>query len=103
MEKGVSTSGLLGERLMTDSDPRRNTAAQKTWLYNDDPALSYKINGVPRSAVVKDRSLSLPSEVAADCPESVNHNYRRHALITGDLSTRSGRARAGVFLDEFAH
>lgn len=42
IEKGVSTSGLLGERLMLSQDPQTNTLVQRQWLYNDDPALKYR-------------------------------------------------------------
>jgi hypothetical protein len=42
IEKGVSTSGLLGERLMLSDDPQRNSLVQRVWLYNDDPALKYR-------------------------------------------------------------
>lgn len=99
-ERGVSTSGLLGERLMLTEDPKWNTMAQKSWLYSDDPALMYKINGVPRARPVTDRSLTLPCELLNDIPQSSWNNHRR-AILTGDLSTSTGRMRAGVFLDEF--
>jgi hypothetical protein len=42
IEKGVNTSGLLGERLMVSDDPQRNSLVQRKWLYYDDPALNYK-------------------------------------------------------------
>lgn len=42
IEKGVSTSGLLGERLMLSKDPQLNSVVQRKWLYNDDPALNYR-------------------------------------------------------------
>jgi hypothetical protein len=42
IEKGVNTSGLLGERLMLSDDPQRNSLVQRKWLYCDDPALNYK-------------------------------------------------------------
>ena len=42
IERGVNTSGLLGERLTLSPDPQRNTLVQKKWLYSDDPALTYK-------------------------------------------------------------
>jgi hypothetical protein len=42
IEQGVSTSGLLGERLMLGEDPQRNSFAQRVWLYANDPALNYK-------------------------------------------------------------
>lgn len=83
-EKGVSTSGLLGERLMLDDEPKRNTLAQKSWLYSQDAALAYKINGVPRAPPVTDRSITLPCELNGDRPQT--HNTRRLAVLTGNPS-----------------
>jgi hypothetical protein len=37
IERGFATSGATGERLLTDSDPQKNTAAQRSWLYSEDP------------------------------------------------------------------
>ena len=59
VEKGVSTSGLLGEKLMIGSDPQRNSKAQRSWLYCDDPALGYKLNGVPVAYMPNDVSLAI--------------------------------------------
>jgi hypothetical protein len=47
LEQGVSTSGLLGERLMLSDDPQYNSFVQRTWRYSDDPSLFYRHNGVP--------------------------------------------------------
>lgn len=84
---------------MLEDEPKRNTLAQKSWLYSEDAALAYKINGVPTAPPVTDRSITLPCELNGFRPQT--HSARRLALLTGDLKTRTGRARAGVFLDEF--
>ena len=48
-EKGVSTSGLLGERLMLSKDPKYNSFAQRSWLYSEDPALNYRVTHLNNS------------------------------------------------------
>lgn len=101
VERGVSTSGLLGERLMKGDDPKRSTHVQRSWLYHDDPALHYKIHGKPSAEPVLDRSLILPSERGVGGMPAIGADNRRRMILTGDLSTNSGKMRAGVFLDEF--
>jgi hypothetical protein len=43
-EKGMSTSGMAGEVFKTNSDPQQNTAAQRSWVYGTDPAITIKNN-----------------------------------------------------------
>lgn len=47
-EKGIAASGLLGEQLNISMEPSKNTFVQRTWLYDDDKALYYKVNGIPK-------------------------------------------------------
>mmetsp|Transcript_18065 Transcript_18065/g.30348 ORF Transcript_18065/g.30348 Transcript_18065/m.30348 type:complete len:219 (-) Transcript_18065:131-787(-) len=54
MEKGVSTSGLLGERLTLHDDPQYNSFVQRTWLYNKDPSLYYARDGVPKYEIPRE-------------------------------------------------
>lgn len=98
-EKGVSTSGLLGERLSLDPDPKRNSLAQRAWLYNPDPALNYKINGVPVAEMPNDMSLAVGNEFSGE--KFLGWNYQRKAVLTGDILSASGQMRAGVFLDDY--
>ena len=51
LEKGLSASGLIGERFMVSNDPRLDSKSQRSWLPYDDPALKYKENGVPVAQV----------------------------------------------------
>lgn len=53
LEKGISASGLLGERLGPGS------FVQRSWLPYDDPALLYKVNGVPVAFMPNDVSIDL--------------------------------------------
>jgi len=100
-ERGVSTSGLLGERLMTSEEPKKNTLAQKSWLYHDDPAVQYKLHGGPESRPVRDLSLRLPGEdYSMSGPNYPITGHGRRAILTGDLYTKTGQLRAGVFMDD---
>lgn len=80
-EKGVSTSGLLGERLNLDKDPKRNSLAQRSWLYNPDPALNYKIHGAPVAEMPNDVSLAIGGEFSGE--KFAGWTYGRKAVLTG--------------------
>ncbi len=73
---------MLGERLSLGPDPKNNTLVQKSWLYCQDPALAYKINGVPKAAPVTDRSITLPTELAGG-KSQFQWNNPRKAILTG--------------------
>lgn len=46
-ERGLGGSGLSGEAFRTASNPACNSFAQRSWLYADDPSLTYRRDGVP--------------------------------------------------------
>mmetsp|Transcript_20366 Transcript_20366/g.29248 ORF Transcript_20366/g.29248 Transcript_20366/m.29248 type:complete len:240 (+) Transcript_20366:131-850(+) len=56
-ERGIAASGLLGEKLCLSEEPSRNTFVQRTWLYDDDKALHYKVAGIPQATDVTENSL----------------------------------------------
>lgn len=100
-EKGVSTSGLCGERLMLTDEPKKNTLAQKSWLYSDDPAVMYKIHGRPDAPIVTENSLTLPAELNNDQSYyDVNKSHARRYVISGDIISKTGDQRARIFLDD---
>ncbi|RYY84382.1 hypothetical protein EON63_09335 [archaeon] len=111
-EKGVSTSGLSGERLLLSDDPRTNTLAQRAWLYTDDPALQVKIAGRPKvqlTADITQMSLQIGNpEVDEDNlavsarhhPYQEEAHYGRRMIVSGGVLTKSGYSRSGVFLDD---
>ncbi len=83
-ERGVATSGLSGERLNLDDDPKRNSFADRAWLYYDDPALKIRYNGRPVAEPVTELSLTLPSEVRGEKSNyDPNANHGRKYYITG--------------------
>jgi hypothetical protein len=67
---------------MLGDDPKQNTLAQKSWLYVDDAAVNYKINGFPKAIPVTDRSLVLPSDINTEVPP-IHWNHHRKAVLTG--------------------
>ena len=58
VDRGCATSGLLGEKLNLSRDLSRNSLIQRSWLHCDDPAMGYKIKGVPKAE--PPTGLSLP-------------------------------------------
>jgi hypothetical protein len=98
VDRGVSTSGLLGERLNDGDDVSRNSIVQRSWLYNDDPALGYKLNGKPEAVMPNDVSLPIGEDSSNIVQPGWVHG--RKAVLTGDPLSKSGSQRAGIFMDE---
>lgn len=98
VDKGVATSGLLGERLNNGNDVSRNSIVQRSWLYNDDPALGYKLNGKPEAFMPNDVSLPIGEDPSNIVQPGWVHG--RMAVLTGDPLSKAGAQRAGIFMDE---
>lgn len=82
LEKGVATSGLIGERLMVSDDPKMNSFCQRSWLPTDDPALQIKKNGRPVSASNTQVTLLIGSNNSE--AEFTGWNHGRKSVITGN-------------------
>eukprot|EP01036_Dinobryon_divergens_P024812 gene24812-33293_t len=99
LEKGVATSGLIGERLMVSDDPKMNSFCQRSWLPTDDPALQIKKNGRPVSASNTQVTLLIGSNNSE--AEFTGWNHGRKSVITGDVMTLARTAKPGsLFYDE---
>ena len=83
VEKGVSASGLTGERLCTIEDPTRNSFVQRSWLPCDDPALTYKVNGLPEAYMPNDVSLAVGS-----AENAVKPGWVHGRIMPGPMSKR---------------
>ena len=83
LEKGVATSGLIGERLMVSDDPKMNSFCQRSWLPIDDPALQIKKNGRPISASNTQVTLLIGTNNSAT--EFTGWNHGRKSVITGSF------------------
>lgn len=91
------TDGLIGEKLSLSGDPSRNSFVQRSWMFRDDPALMHRIQKMPEPS--KPDGTSLPigeSNGAID----THWNHGRRAVLTGDVLTRTGASRAGIFMDD---
>jgi hypothetical protein len=83
-EHGVATSGLGGERLNLDTDPKKNSFAQRSWMYCNDPALQIRQEGRPKAEIVLDLSLTMPAELKGDKSDyDPNANHGRKYILTG--------------------
>jgi hypothetical protein len=65
---------------MSSQDPKQNSHAQRSWLYNKDISLDYKVNGVPVAHMPTDVSLAL-GDNAND--KFAGWTYGRKAILTG--------------------
>lgn len=98
-EQGLNASGLNGERMSLGTDPKNNSFAQRSWLYTDDPALTIKMRGRPTAKRPEGLSLDVGEEYTSGGTFK-GWNYGRKAILTGDLNTKTGRERAGLYLDD---
>jgi hypothetical protein len=95
VEKGVDAAGLIGERLCTLEEPTRNSFIQRSWLPYDDPALEYKLNGLPEATMPNDVSLAIGKE-GADKPE-IHWNHGR--IMPGPMSKQFKDAGPVIFIE----
>ena len=99
IEKGIATSGVIGEVFKQGLDPQRNTACQRSWMYQEDPMLHYKLNGLPPNKPHENTSITM----VAQRSERYNpfEKNQRHASITKQSATvgvpNPGR---NIYLDE---
>jgi hypothetical protein len=93
-ERGVKTSGLLGEQFNDGDDLGRNNFVQRAWLTAPDPALDYRKFGVPQSAAPEGMSLVI-GEAGGFDPTAF---HGRTAEITGNLIMN--KKGPSVFEDE---
>lgn len=110
VERGTSCSGLLGERLQLDKEPRINSLVQRSWMYCDDPALMYKINGIPKATMPNDVSLAIGYDKSAPPPVDNRSNesekqpwswhHERKSTITAEPTARSLGIGRRVFMDD---
>lgn len=96
LEKGISASGLLGERLQLSTEPTRNSFVQRSWLPYDDPALLYKVNGKPEAYMPNDVSLDIGSHTNV---VKVGWDHGRKAVFTGGPLAKASKS-SGIWMDD---
>lgn len=85
VEKGLLASGLLGETLNSSLEPSKNTFVQRVWLYDDDKALYYKINGIPKAAPASETSLQVGEVDLLSSEDKLNLLDKSHGRKDCDL------------------
>ena len=95
MEKGINSSGLLGERLQVSEEPTRNSFVQRSWLPYDDPALLFKINGKPEAFMPNDVSLDVGNQ-----NQSRQIHWQNGRKFAANPLSKSRRGTTSVFMDD---
>jgi len=98
IERGVSTTGLSGEKLFLTQNLGRNTLIQRTWMYQGDPALKYKIEGIPASFAPKEVTLTIGEVEGQGLIVPPGANFRRKQQITATPLSR-GVPCGKIFMD----
>lgn len=72
---------LVGERANAEEDPRRNTAIQRSWMYADDPALFYALNGIQSN----EDEAGQQSSVNVSFPDRIQDSDEKDSLRTNRI------------------
>ena len=100
--KSNQPRGLSGEVWKDGSDPQNSTLAQRAWMYGEDPAIKYKLNGYPvlRPEDVEQASVAL----GVRAPYNPEGDFKRRAKITKCSDVRGSNNRPGlnIWMDEVA-
>jgi len=93
---------LAGEVWKDGSDPQKSTLAQRSWMYQVDPAIQFKLKGCPEIKNLEMTGFPVGSEF--DAPYNPNGNYRRVAKITKCSDAIGNNARQGknIWMDQDA-
>jgi hypothetical protein len=119
-DRGMQSSGAIGEVLKTDENPQINTAVQRSWLYNEDPMFEARRTNMERlqksstqvtvgdgaSAMTTPATPNVSSENSCSIKglgdkDGRNYNpdgnFKRSSSITKYLDPKS-QAMAGVYV-----
>mmetsp|Transcript_74433 Transcript_74433/g.144150 ORF Transcript_74433/g.144150 Transcript_74433/m.144150 type:complete len:302 (+) Transcript_74433:64-969(+) len=98
--KGIGK--LTGETYKESSDPKDDTRTQRSWLYQEDPALQYIHHGGPKPPPPeKDNELSLPLGIGNMSTQRANMRDRGGRLFRAGASITARRPPGiSVFLDD---
>jgi len=92
---------LSGEVFKDGEDPKDSTLAQRAWMYGEDPAIHYKLNGYP---VLKDEDIqnaTLPIGEHYNKAYDPYANNKRVASLTkcSDVGGSSRRQGQNIWMD----
>lgn len=92
VERGKAASGAMGEVFRVNSDPQRDTHAQRTWLYSTDPMIRVQQErAAAASALQPARSSPQPTANSTEPP-----NFRRKSTNITGVNIH----HKGVFVDD---
>ena len=97
--KGNQPLGLSGEVWKDGSDPQNSTLAQRAWMYGEDPAIHYKLNGYP---VLLQKDIEQTGlEIGTNKSYNPNGNFKRVATLTkcNDVMGSNSRQGENVWMD----
>ncbi|GMI57544.1 hypothetical protein ScalyP_jg11466 [Parmales sp. scaly parma] len=100
-EKGNQPKSLSGEVWKDDPDPKNSTLAQRAWMYGEDPAIHYKLNGYPVLKPEDIANATLPIGEHHNKAYNPQGNFKRVALLTkcSDVGGSSRRPGENVWMD----
>mmetsp|Transcript_13046 Transcript_13046/g.45599 ORF Transcript_13046/g.45599 Transcript_13046/m.45599 type:complete len:239 (-) Transcript_13046:217-933(-) len=97
-EAGMKASGATGEVYKEEEDPQNNTAAQRSWLYSEDPML--KTRKAPPAEPAPREYMSLDIVEGPGVPEGPKGRRANMTLNDAETSRRPGK---NVWADEIRH
>lgn len=95
-ERGISTSGAIGEVFKEGHDPQHNTAVQRSWVYQPDPMLKVKFEGMPDAPQHDSTSLALNHNTAFN----PNASHAKSRSITGHFDHVGVPTHGKIYLDD---
>lgn len=88
-DRGTLASGATGEVYKTESDPQRNTEAQRSWMYTADPMIIAMKNKQAAS------STDTPAEEHVPASPVQEQDFRRKNTSI----TQNSKTKDGIFAD----
>lgn len=85
LDRGRHTAGISGEMLCLSGDPKKNTIAQRSWMYGPDPGLKFTLNKPEARAEVEGLSLDvrgIPPSAAAVKPGATHGKFAAFQVRT---------------------
>lgn len=99
-EKGMNTSGAIGEIYNTSENCQINTSMQRSWLYNQDPMIEAKNKNIQQPNIEMNCSVKGLGDKDGDSFNPDN-NFKRTSSITKYLDPMAGPGNGNyVFKDE---
>jgi len=101
-EFNTQPTSLSGEVWKEGDDPKDSTLAQRAWMYCEDPAIHYKVNGYPVLRPEDVQNATLPLGEDFNEPYNPKGNFKRVASLTkcSDVGGSNRRHGQNVWMDQ---